>query len=151
MWASTSGSFGATRDYGALSAGTDLALMQEIRPLWPTFISEGQALCAACSAQRGVAVDAEVYGARLERLTAYQRLTKPSGMRIGAIWASQAGGRFIAALQLGRRSSEFRPAELERLREFAAFIRCQAEQTSPPMLSSNVARPRCGPASLEFP
>ncbi|HEU4578787.1 MAG TPA: helix-turn-helix transcriptional regulator [Polyangiaceae bacterium] len=117
------GFFRRNRDYGALSAGTDLALMQEIRPLWPTFITEGHALCAACSAQRGVAVDAEVYGARLERLTAYQRLTKPSGMRTGAMLVSQAGGRFIAALLLGRRSSEFRPAELERLRQFAAFIR----------------------------
>jgi len=116
--------FRRNREYGSVARGADPQLLQQVQPLWPTIIAEGKPAEAACLAQRGVAVDVEVYGRReLERLTAHQRLSKPSGVQQVAFVLSHAQQSCVAALYLARRRPGFRAPELERLRAFAALIR----------------------------
>lgn len=107
--------------------GFDPAVLARVGSRWPSYAADTVAVREAARRARDVAVDADVVGGALERLSYYQEIMRPHRGRSTALVFARWRGAIVATLAIGRCAPTFRERELEYLRAIAPTVAlCEA-------------------------
>lgn len=107
---------------GGFMRGVDRTMRDRLDRRWTVYADETRPCVEVAMKQRGVVVDTEVFGRRIERLAYYQEIMRPVSGRNTALLYAMRRGAPVAGLAVGRCSVAFRDADLEYLRAIGPTI-----------------------------
>lgn len=135
--------------FGLATPGLLPELRVGLNARWPLYRAETRPLFEAALEAGGVAVDTDVFGTKLDRLSYYQELMRPHRGRSTAVVYLTARGSVLAGVALGRCTTGFRSRELAYLRAVTpvmtlceALVQRRAPVADPQQSASLSARER---------
>lgn len=121
------GFFKRADGFGPVTPGLDPVVRRKTDARWAIYAEEASALVEAATRSGGVIVDAEYFGARLERLAYYDEIIRPHRGRATGIAFLVRRGALVGGIGVGRCRPTFRDSELEYLRAIAPTLAiCEA-------------------------
>ena len=134
---------------GLVASGFDQAVLAGARERWPVYARE-LAPVGRAAAREGVAIDAEILGARRERLAYFQEVVRPQRGTSSLFVHLALGGRELGSIVLGRTGSPFGAREAEAVRALlaplavglAAVLQAERLRSDDPPLLAAALTPR---------